>query len=126
MKRLKGYSLTWWITQLLGIILYLSIVVFEIVVNKSLFFNESVTIDQKIVNIVGIFLIYYSWYFIVESMVNSIRNFIRKQEEKRFNNKKKEKYKRIKKQMENSVSHIESANYDIHEIYEERRRNIAD
>ena len=75
---MKNYGLTWWITEIIGLLLLIAIVVFEIYINYSLFINHSVTLSQKVVNITGIVLICYGWSLGLDWLVKKIRKSIRK------------------------------------------------
>ena len=105
MKKIKGYSFTWWTTEMMRILLLIAILIFEIYINFSLFANSSVTPAQKVANVTGVIVICYGWSILVNWVIQSLRTFIRKHIPHK-NGYSKEKIALIKKQMNNSVSHL--------------------
>jgi hypothetical protein len=77
MSKFKDYGLVWWITEIIGLALIVAVVIFEIYINYSLFHNDTVTYNQKIVNLAGAIMICYGWSFAADWVVQKLRKFIR-------------------------------------------------
>jgi hypothetical protein len=105
MKKLKGFSMAWWITGVTGLALFVGVIVFELFINCTVFINPSITISQRVTNVAGIIMICYGWYLFIDWLIKFIRKFIRKH--LRSNNSyNQEKIDKIIKQMDNSISHL--------------------
>lgn len=106
MKKLKGFSVTWWITEIIRLTVFLASIVFMFFSSSlPIIISKDVRIFEKIIYLVGLICIYIGLYCFYDEFIKCLRSFIR-------NNKKsktgysQEKIDIIKMQMENSFDHL--------------------
>jgi hypothetical protein len=106
MKKLKGFSVTWWITEIIRLTVFFASVVFMFFSSCLPFIiSKDALIFEKIIYLIGLICIYIGLYCFYDEFIKCLRSFIR-------NNKKsqtgysQEKIDCIKTQMENSVTHL--------------------
>lgn len=105
MKKIKGFSTTWWITEIIGLIVFLTSVISTFISSCLPFIASDNRIFEKMIYMIGLIFVYIGLYYFYEEFVKCLRSLIR-------NNKKtkttysQEKIDIIKTQMENSVTHL--------------------
>jgi flagellar biosynthesis protein FliQ len=77
-NKIKDYGLVWWITEIIGLVLIIVVTIFEVCTNVSLLTNNSVSFNQKLVNLAGVFIICYGWSFAADWVVKKLRKYIHK------------------------------------------------
>lgn len=102
MKKVTGLSITWWITEIAGIILLLSMILFMAADAMPVIKIDELSVSQKITYIVGVFFVWYGLVYLVSDIIKFLRKFITKHT-KVGNNYSKEKIGKIREQMHNST-----------------------
>lgn len=105
MKKLKGFGITWWITEIIRLTVFLTSVGFIFRSSCVPFIASDNGVFEKAIYLIGLMCLYIGLYCFYDEFIICIRSFIRNSKKTKTGYSQ-EKIDIIKEQMENSVTHL--------------------